>query len=327
MSGIWVGIESCNGNPRRVAFEMLSAARVLATKVNQEVWAFVIGSEGTSLTERLAEQGADRVVVISGGASSTEYAPLFAATLSDMAQVNKPSFIMLADGPVAREVAPTMAEHLQTVLLTDVVGLECAEAFVCDRETHSGKVVERCEFISPDRPLIATIRPSVFPVDAPVEGRTCSMVVQPASSADMAQAIKEVIHSASERVDLAEADIVVAGGRGMKGAEGFSVLGELADVLGAAVGASRPAVDEGWIDIHAQVGQTGKTIAPQLYIACGISGSIQHAAGMMASGCIVAINKDPEADIFSFADYGIVGDLFEAVPLLTEELRSSRASS
>lgn len=327
MSGIWVGVESVGGELRHVTYEMLSAARGLAARRGEEVEVLVFGSGDPVRFESLAEQGADRVVVVGSVSGVDAGNSAFGTTLLDLALAHEPSLILLADGSVARNIAPFLAQRLATGLITDVVAIEDGENTVFVRESFSGKVIERVGFAPGKQPYVVTVRPKALTISDPEPGRIAPVSVIPCLASDVRQTIKDVMCSVSDRVDLSEADIVVAGGRGLKGAEGFAELEELADVLGAAIGASRPAVDEGWIDIQYQIGQTGKTVAPQLYIACGISGSIQHMAGMGASKCIVAINKDPEADIFSVADYGIVADLFEAIPLLTEELRTLRAAS
>jgi electron transfer flavoprotein alpha subunit len=196
----------------------------------------------------------------------------------------------------------------------------------CIRPIYAGKAYAKVQLLM--TPGVATLRPNVFSLGAADTGRSAESVsFTPELSASQIRAtVKEVQASAGLKVELTEANIIVSGGRGMKGPENFPIIDQLADVLGGATGASRSAVDAGWIDHQHQVGQTGKTVSPTLYIACGISGAIQHLAGMSSSKYIVAINKDPEAPIFSIADYGIVGDLFVVVPALTQELKNLKSS-
>lgn len=319
MAEVWVGINGAAEELRQVAAEMLGAARKLAG--DGSVLAVVWGEGAARHESTLASWGADRVAVLEGaGDPSPE---VVADGLATLAAEGAPATILLADGAEARLAAPRLAQKLGAPLFSDVVDVEAASAPVFTRLPYTAKVVERVS--APETAcVVATVRPKALPVPEADPSRTAEVVTVPLDGAAAARVISEVVRAASERVDLAEADIVVAGGRGLKGPEGFAVIESLADSLGAAIGASRPAVDEGWIDIQYQVGQTGKTVAPSLYIACGISGSIQHMAGMGASKCVVAINKDPEAEIFASADYGIVADLFEAVPLLEAALRERR---
>lgn len=321
MSGIWVCIEAGSGELRGVAYEMITAARTLADAAGQQVSALVWGEGAKDNADKLGACGADSVVVIEAAGDEAGRPAEVSGAVAQLAQEQSPSVVLFADGAFARSVAPALAQKLNAAYVGDVVDVAFDGAPVFTRLPYSGKVIERVRPSGAAATAIATIRPKAFEAAEPQEGRTAGVSTFAATAEASARVLCDVIRSVSERVDLSEADIVVSGGRGVKGAEGFKVLEELADVLGAAVGASRPAIDEGWIDAQYQVGQTGKTVAPSLYIACGISGSIQHMAGISASKYIVAINKDPEAEIFAQADYGIVADLFEAVPLLTQQLR------
>lgn len=333
MTEIWVVTESRNGGLSKVSFEMMSAAKRLAEGSGSDVRLIVCGSGAGACAMELRSCGADQVLALESECSAVLAQELILDALADRVRGDhpKPCLILFADGSLSRSISPRLAQRLGSILVSDIVDARCDEvcneAFVFERAPYSGKIKEELSASWGFAPVIATVRSRAFEaVDETQRGLAeveVMNLVLPSSNASA----RELGKSNSGSVSLAEADVVIAGGRGVKGPEGFSLLGELAEELGAALGASRPAVDEGWIDIQHQVGQTGKTVAPSLYIACGISGSIQHMAGMSASRCIVAINKDPEAEIFSIADYGVVADLFEAIPLLIEELRVERAAS
>lgn len=324
MAEIWVFAECKDNSIRKVTFEALSAARRLADEKESTVSAVVFGSgvQDENL-QPLASYGADKVIVLDDETLETYTTDAYVNALLELLNKHEPELLMLVNSSMGIDMAPILAESLNVGLITDVLAIEAGSPLMFVRPPFSGKVLEKCSFVNEEELNIITVRPKAMDVNEPDDSRSLSVVRETvAGFGDIRQVVRDVVRKVSERVELTEAAYIVSGGRGVKGPEGFKPLEELADVMGAAVGASRVAVDEGWIDKQYQVGQTGKIVAPDLYIACGISGSIQHQAGMSQSKCIVAINNDPEADIFRIADYGIVADLFEAVPLLTQEMRA-----
>lgn len=328
MASIWVFAEYKEGVVSKVTFEALSEVRRLADMHGEHVSAIVFGSQvdDASLAQ-LGHYGADQVLVVDDPALAEYTVDAYAAALASLIEMHHPGLIMFVASSTGQDIAPVVAQRQNAGLISEIVAVEDeGDQLVYVRAPYSGKILEKCIFADDDSLNIVTLRPKAFAIAEPDEMRSATIVREaPGAFGDIRQIVKDVVRVASDRVDLRDAEFIVSGGRGVKGSEGFAVLAKLADELGAAVGASRVAVEQGWIDKQYQVGQTGKIVAPQLYIACGISGSIQHQAGMGQSQCIVAINNDPEADIFRIADYGIVADLFEAVPLMVEEVKKLKA--
>lgn len=313
-----------DGALRNVSFEAIAAAKQIAD--GGEVVGALIGDQVTSLANELIAYGADRVIVVEHPHLKTYTPDGFSQALLAIVDQEKPDGIVLGHTSLGKDLSPKVASRLQAGLVSDVTEIEGAgDDAVFIRPIYSGKAFEKVKV--KDGIIFVTVRPNnIAPLekDASRTGDVASLTV---NIQNLRTIIKEVIRNASTGVDLSEAKVVVSGGRGMKSAEGFKILQELADVLGGAVGASRGACDAGYCDYSLQIGQTGKVVTPDLYIAVGISGAIQHLAGMSNSKVIVAINKDPEANIFKVADYGIVGDLFEVIPLLIEECKALKVNS
>ncbi|MCL1917994.1 MAG: electron transfer flavoprotein subunit alpha/FixB family protein [Peptococcaceae bacterium] len=320
--GIWVFVEQTQGNIRPASLEVLSQGAKLAAEKGEDLAAVILGTGIGQLASQAGLYGADKVYIADDAKLESYTTGAYTSALAQLIKENGPALVLFADTAIGKDLAPRTAQRLSTGLASDCTGLESDPATYVTfmRPVYSGEVIARVGNLSAD-PIMATIRPKTFEaVETPKTPEVINVAVT-IDPADLRAILKEAIKASSDRIDLTEAAIVVSGGRGVKGKEGFAVLEELADVLGAAVGSSRAAVEEGWTEHSQQVGQTGKMVAPTLYIACGISGAMQHLAGMQGSKFIVGINKDPEANIFAVADYGIVGDLFEIVPLLKDECK------
>ncbi|MCE7937363.1 electron transfer flavoprotein subunit alpha [bacterium] len=319
---IWVLAEARDGQVKRISYELVTAARALDDSA--DVTAVLVGSGVGPLAGDLAAHGADRVLLVDD-VRAAQYSPDgWGNLLARLAREDRPDVILGGATARGRDLTPRIAAGLGVGVASDAVEVGMAAGrLTAVRPIYAGKALARVVVHSD--PQIATIRPNSYP---PCERPAAGTVVAADAGDYVAGAVVTHLEAAaSTRPDVAEADIIVSGGRGMAGPEHFALIEALADTLGAAVGASRAVVDAGWRPHGDQVGQTGKTVSPSLYIACGISGAVQHLAGMKTSKYIVAINKDPEAPIFSVADYGIVGDVFEVVPAVTEAVRALRAAN
>jgi len=324
--GVLVFIEERDGNVKKTSLEALSAGRKLVEPFGESVIAVRIGSGEPSVD--LAQFGADKIVSIEHELLASYSTEAFSAAIVQLAEKEQPRIILGSASAMGRDLLPRVAAKLGVGLAQDCVEAQIVDEhqLECVRPIYAGKAYARVRPLM--TPAMATLRPNVFTLGEADEGRSAeTTTMTPELSADKVRAtVKEVQAAEGQKIELTEASIIVSGGRAVKGPENFPIIEQLADALGGAMGASRAAVDAGWIDHQHQVGQTGKTVSPTLYVACGISGAIQHLAGMSSSKFIVAINKDPEAPIFSIADYGIVGDLFTIVPALTEAVKKLKSS-
>jgi electron transfer flavoprotein alpha subunit len=314
--GVWIVAEARDGAFRKVSYEIASAARKLADELGDEVCAVLCGSGIEGKAAELGKYGVDKVYVADNPALEPYTTDAHAAAVAKIVKEKDPAILLMAASVQGKDLSARLVGKLATGLATDCTGLKIEGGkLVAVRPMYAGKCFGEVAFEA--APAMASLRPNVFPI---VENAKAGAVEKFDPALDAGQIktkVAEIAKDASGKIELTEANIIVSGGRGMKGPENFPMIEELAKVLGAAVGASRAAVDAGWRPVSDQVGQTGKTVSPNLYIACGISGAIQHLAGMSSSKFIVAINKDPEAPIFQRADYGIVDDLFKVVPEVT----------
>lgn len=324
--GVWVFAEQRDGKTAGVSFELLGAGRRLAAELNTELSAVLFGSPESGADE-LIRWGADKVYHCNDEIIKVFNDEPYAKLLSDLIQEHKPDIVLAGATPIGRSFIPRVAARLKTGLTADCTSLDIDKEtgnLLQTRPAFGGNIMATilCPFT---RPQMATVRPRVMKRGEYDEKRKGDIIKISAenikSRTNVIETVKEVSETA---LNLQEASIIVAGGRGVGGPKGFEILFELAEALGASIAASRAAVDEGWIPYRHQVGQTGKTVGPKLYIACGISGAVQHLVGMQSSDIIIAINKNPEAPIFNTANFGIVGDLFEFIPLLTKKIKEAK---
>lgn len=329
---LWVFIETdIDGKAASGGLELLNPGAQLAHRLGQQVVAVVLGKDNADAEKAAIAYGADCVISVEGDDYAAYTTEAYTYALNQLVEKYKPSIMMIGATIIGRDLGPRLACRLKTGLTADCTELDVEEEtgnMAWTRPAFGGNLMATimCE---KTRPQMGTVRPGVFKKVAPDAARTAEVVkesIPVPAGVVRTKLIESIREAVAEMVKLEDAEIIVSGGRGVGGPEGFeTTIKPLADALGGAVGASRAAVDSGWMPHVHQVGQTGKTVAPKIYIACGISGAIQHLAGMSGSDCIIAINKDPDAPIFEVADYGIVGDLYQVVPVMTAEVKKLKS--
>ena len=324
--GVWVFAEQKHGEPESIAYELLGVGRTLADDRKTSLTAILFGNDMDNACKQLIARGADRILLVEDESlaqyNDESYTDIFVQLIED----NKPEIILMGATTYGRSLAPRIASRINTGLTADCTKLEIDPEdgkLLQTRPAFGGNLM--ATIVCPNhRPQMATVRHKVMKELEPDETRT-GEVVRPDVNIpkDLKIKVTDVVSTICEMVPLTEADIIVSGGRGMGDPKNLALIHELAEVLGGAVGASRATVDAGWIEYSHQVGQTGQTVGPQVYFACGISGAIQHLAGMSSSDTIIAINKNPDAPIFKVANFGIVGDVMEILPLLIKEFKTA----
>lgn len=321
---VLVFVERRDGQVKRASLEAIGVAAGLAAKLGGRVDALALGPGAAACAAEVGSYGAARLLCVEDGALDLYAAQAYAVCLAEAARAAEAAVVLVSGTILGKDLSARAAARLDTACISDAIELDVdADGTLRgSRPVYSGSAVARVS-IPKARPALASPRPNVFPVPEPDDSRSAEVVPLEVTIGEEQLRVKtvELRKAEQQELDVAEASVIVAGGRGLKAAENFKLVRELAQALGGAVGASRAVVDTEWIGHSHQVGQTGKVVSPNLYIACGISGAIQHLAGMSSSKVIVAINKDPEAPIFKVADYGIVGDLFEVLPAMTEAVR------
>jgi electron transfer flavoprotein alpha subunit len=319
MAGILVFVEQREGEIRKASQQAVSEAKRQGG-AGGAVTAVLPGSGIGDVAGGLGAWGADKVFVADDANLGLYSAEGYAEAVVKAVEQAQPSAVFFAGTAMGRDLAPRVAARLGVGALADAVELTLdGENFIARRPVYSGKAFATATTAG-KTPQVISLRPNVFAAEE--LGGAGEVVALDGLALSIRAVVKELAAAAGRELDVAEADIIVSGGRGIKGPENFALIKELADAVGGAVGASRAAVDAGWIEHSHQVGQTGKVVSPSLYIACGISGAIQHLAGMSSSKVIVAINKDPDAPIFKIADYGVVGDLFDVIPPMVEAIKA-----
>ncbi|MCI7062165.1 MAG: electron transfer flavoprotein subunit alpha/FixB family protein [Lachnospiraceae bacterium] len=334
--GVYVFAQQVDNELSSIAFELLGKAKELAAPLNTEVTAVLIGSDVKGLVDQLAEYGADKVIVVDDPELKEYRTEPYAHALASVINEYKPEIVLVGATAIGRDLGPRVSARVATGLTADCTVLEIGDfplnAIPGQEQKHNQLLMTRPAFggntiatiACPDnRPQMATVRPGVMQKIDPIAGAKAEVIeYNPGFTPDNKYVeILDIVKELSDTVDIMDAKILVSGGRGVGSAENFKLLQDLADVIGGTVSCSRAVVDNGWLPKELQVGQTGKTVRPNVYFAIGISGAIQHTAGMEESDIIIAINKDDSAPIFDVADYGIVGDLNKIVPKLTEELK------
>jgi electron transfer flavoprotein alpha subunit len=323
MSAILVFLEQRKGNLKKASLEAISEGRRLADKTGGKLIGVLLGHSISSLSDKISHFASDKLYIADNPILENYSTDAYTSLFTTVIEKENPSVILFPATAMGKDLSPRIAARLKTGLATDCTGLDIDNEgnLVATRPMYAGKIIATVSFST--KPQMASLRPNVFAIEErnSTKPEIITMDV-PLTKDDIKAPVVDLIKTSTGTVDLTEAEVVISGGRGMKCTENFEILQKLADLLRGAVGASRSAVDAGWLDHQYQVGQTGKVVSPQIYIACGISGAIQHLAGMSSSKYIIAINKDPDAPIFKVADFGIIGDLFQVVPALTEGLKN-----